>query len=407
MKGKQPFLLLIVPLLLVLAACSGSPPEGTLEAALTTPSAGKIYAAINASSTGKVSFRNNTSSSVTYTASESAPWLTIESGGTGTLAANATGTVRLRGTCGATTTPRTTTLTIATPAQTKSSQVTLYCSAYNIQLIYNSSITASQRTVFRQAAARWSRIITGDVPNATFTKAAGECGAGEPAFNGTVDDLVIYAAVEPIDGPGGILGSAGPCFIRTPSGLSIYGTMRFDSADVANLEAGGTFSAVILHEMGHVLGIGTLWDFKGLISYTPTTSSCRTTPTFTLAPVFTGTNARIQYGILGGLGNVPIEDGGGAGTRCGHWDEEIFDNELMTGFLNSQVSNPLSKLTIGSLADLGYQVNYANASSYSIPACSPTCLRLPSVGINIVAQEEILKPVAAVTSDGKVINLSK
>jgi hypothetical protein len=34
--------------------------------------------------------------------------------------------------------------------------------------------------------------------------------------------------------------------------------MQFDSADVANMYANGTWTNVILHEIGHILGIGTL-----------------------------------------------------------------------------------------------------------------------------------------------------
>ena len=36
--------------------------------------------------------------------------------------------------------------------------------------------------------------------------------------------------------------------------------MQFDVADMAKLISNGTLQSVVLHEMGHVLGIGTLWD---------------------------------------------------------------------------------------------------------------------------------------------------
>ena len=88
--------------------------------------------------------------------------------------------------------------------------------------------------------------------------------------------MTSFASVEPIDGVGGILGSAGPCLIRTTGGLTLYGVMRLDSADVTTLEVAGTFDEVILHEMGHVLGIGSLWQVSGffnLISYPPTTAA--------------------------------------------------------------------------------------------------------------------------------------
>jgi hypothetical protein len=66
--------------------------------------------------------------------------------------------------------------------------------------------------------------------------------------------ITIQAIVDPIDGVGGILGSAGPTVTFSPfifddtiggghSSLPIAGEMTFDSADVASLEADGTFGA--------------------------------------------------------------------------------------------------------------------------------------------------------------------
>jgi hypothetical protein len=39
----------------------------------------------------------------------------------------------------------------------------------------------------------------------------------------------------------------------------------------------------------------------------------------------------------------------------------------MTGFLNMGL-NPLSRLTVGSLEDLGYAVNYTAADPYTLPS---------------------------------------
>ena len=36
--------------------------------------------------------------------------------------------------------------------------------------------------------------------------------------------------------------------------------MSFDTADLAQMAADGTLVDVITHEMGHVIGIGTIWD---------------------------------------------------------------------------------------------------------------------------------------------------
>ena len=91
----------------------------------------------------------------------------------------------------------------------------------------------------------------------------GICGQPSiPAVNETVDDLLIFAEVRAIDGVGGILGAAGPCLIRVANGLTIIGYMEFDEADLVDLAAFGHLEDVVLHEMAHVLGLGTLspWD---------------------------------------------------------------------------------------------------------------------------------------------------
>lgn len=42
----------------------------------------------------------------------------------------------------------------------------------------------------------------------------------------------------------------------TSSQISLKGAMNFDVDDIRSLEENGTFESIILHEMGHVIGIG-------------------------------------------------------------------------------------------------------------------------------------------------------
>lgn len=220
---------------------------------------------------------------------------------------------------------------------------------FQITLSFDAGVTASQRLVFQRAADRWSQIITGDLPSVTD--------------NGTfVDDLLINASVRMIDGVGGILGQAAPTDVRVGQrGLPWKGRMEFDSADVANMEANGTLQSVILHEMGHVIGIGTLWSDFGVLEGRGTAD-----------PEFVGANALREYQSIFNLPNaagVPVENGGGPGTRDGHWRESVFRTELMTGFAEPPgTPMPISRITVGSLQDLGYAVTYAAADPFARPA---------------------------------------
>lgn len=233
--------------------------------------------------------------------------------------------------------------------------------AFDIAVVIVGTMSASQRDAFTSAAARWEEVIVGDIPNFSGTLSAGECDLPQD-LNG-VDDVVIIAEIREIDGPGGTLGQAGPCFIRSGAGapLPLTGRMEFDEDDVADLERAGAFRDVILHEMGHVLGIGTLWDVEPLDLLSGAGGS---------DPFFTGAGARAAFDAAGGsarTGNrVPVENTGGQGTRDGHWRESVHDNELMTGFLNLS-SNPLSAITIESLRDMGYVVDVTVADPYTVP----------------------------------------
>ena len=70
-----------------------------------------------------------------------------------------------------------------------------------------------------------------------------------------------------------------------------------------------------------------------------------------------------QRGGGSGPTAVPVENTGRPGTRNAHWRETIFLNELMSGFI-AEIGNPLSRMTVGSLQDLGYIVNIDAAEAY-------------------------------------------
>ncbi len=227
---------------------------------------------------------------------------------------------------------------------------------FNITLRFTNGATNAQKDFFEIAAARWQGIITGDVPDTEGAIGARSCGNGfpTPSFTGGIDDVLIDVVLVPIDGPGAVLGAAGPCLVRKDDALTQYGIMLFDTADLDFMAGQGIFDEVVVHEMGHVLGIGTLWNFRRSLLTASLTD-----------PRFVGLAGIAGYRVVGGTSSaIPVEEGGGPGTARGHWDEESFDTELMTGFIGRRA--PLSVMTIGSMADLGYVVNNAAADDYRI-----------------------------------------
>ncbi|WP_030608475.1 leishmanolysin-related zinc metalloendopeptidase [Streptomyces sclerotialus] len=232
----------------------------------------------------------------------------------------------------------------------RAQEIAATTSPFTIEVRFLGGLTASQRSSFATAADRWTKVIVGDLPSVTVD-------------NENIDDVLILAQGVSLDGAGKVLGQAGPTHIRPPgigaaSLLPAKGIMSFDTADLASMEANGLLNDLIAHEMGHVLGVGTLWNSKSLLKGIGTSN-----------PTFVGAGAMQEYGVLRGDGTptrVPVENTGGPGTRESHWREAVFRNELMTGFIGNMV-NPLSRLTAASLDDLGYQADRSAAQSYELP----------------------------------------
>lgn len=207
-------------------------------------------------------------------------------------------------------------------------------SKYSINVEFQGGLSATQMAIFNDSANRWSEVITSEL------------------------SLNIEAKGTAIDGPGRVLGQAGPRSVKAGTLFPDNGIMEFDTADLAAMEADGSLFNVILHEMGHVIGIGTLWKYHGFLEGEGTAN-----------PLFVGPKAMSEYGVL--LGNsstkVPAANTGGAGTADSHWRETTFGNELMTGYADRGLL-PLSRLTAAMLEDMEYEVNYDAVDPYIIPS---------------------------------------
>ncbi|MCZ6607619.1 MAG: hypothetical protein O7A64_08135 [Alphaproteobacteria bacterium] len=232
---------------------------------------------------------------------------------------------------------------------------------YNIEINFKGSWTADLKEAFTLSADLISGLITEDIADVFWR-------------GKIIDDIRIEAKLTEIDGEGDILGRAGPTAIRTDGFLPAVAIMEFDVADApilnsmpstsGTLGSGGTiWDDVVVHEMMHSIGFGTIWTYLDLLAGGD--------PAY---PTFTGPNAIAAYDVNSfnppaGYPDpddadygVPVEGTGGRGTKNSHWDEGTFDDEIMTGYIEiedwgsttNDSGNFLTDMTVASLYDLGY-----------------------------------------------------
>ena len=147
-------------------------------------------------------------------------------------------------------------------------------------------------------------------------------------------------------------------------------------------DGNSSYYHVFLHELGHILGIGSLWDLTDFpkIAYVEDSQT---------KYYYTGEKALQEYKNYfpdydnNNFVGIPFEDDGSSGTMNVHPEEGsegsissddryingVFhpglDTELMSGWLDSFPTNaPLSRITLGFLDDMGYIVDYNKADTY-------------------------------------------
>jgi hypothetical protein len=273
-----------------------------------------------------------------------------------------------------------------------------------IELQYVQQPTPSQELYFDDATLRWAILIPGRLTPQQVNVAAGACGAGSPALDRVVDDLLVIVRIAAIDNAFGTLAHAGPCLLRPGGGLPVVAQLTVDAADIGRMQADGTLDDLVLHELAHALGFGTLWQVRGLLE-NPSLPSSRGADTH-----FDGVYAIAAFDSIGGTGytageKVPVENVlQGSGTRDSHWRLSVFENELMTGIMSSS-SSPMSRVTVASLRDLGYEVDELAADPFQIgpfPVPAPAPPAGPTV-VYSVGDDVLRGPIHVLGPDGRIL----
>lgn len=293
--------------------------------------------------------------------------------------------------------------------------------SFNIDLIFSGDpINETQAAAFERAADYWMAVLA-ETELTDVTLDTTPLGCGEDTAEqrmASADDLVIVANVRQTNRIG--LAFGGVCRIRDQSGLPYVGRIIVSSEALGNLEQWADAQStsglellenLILHEIGHVLGIGTLWG--DLIAGSSSDD-----------PHFTGPLAIAAFDDAGGAdyaggAKVPVEE-----RIEAHWREDVFDGdeqaEVMTPTITIGAS--LSAITIQSLADLGYTVDVSRAHPYRLPGTDVVAgdvagSRAGAAGIRTGAAaqggaavyrvgDDVLRgPVLATDADGRVVRV--
>jgi len=237
---------------------------------------------------------------------------------------------------------------------------------------------SQDRAIVEDVINRWSRIITGPIfPN---------------------DNCELSVKIEFKDLGNNVLGSAVPTNFRKyqnhyiPCEGEVSLNIRNWKEQRTQIKKDGKTNAyyTLLHEFGHVLGIGTYWRAPDDNQPRANLLDVRYKEIIDGYPVYTryiGQNALAKYKDTmnnQSLSFIPIEDDGGAGTYGGHAEEGEetsngikyhdghshpgLDRELMTGI--SEIDDEpeiLSSITVGFLHDIGFDVKYEESDDGTYP----------------------------------------
>ena len=223
-------------------------------------------------------------------------------------------------------------------------------SPFDIELVFLDDFTADEQKVWHRIARRWESALQMDFPDSTFSSTQSTtCGGHSIRIPAGVqiDALRIYITrFDDVDPYGRRVRGYGGSIFRSSS-IPIAGCVgiKVELGALHDLWATG------LHEIGHVLGIGSIWRKSGMLLG------------LNGDIYFAGPQAIAAFNRAGGTdyqgAKVPVEGTVGGG----HWHRRVLAGELMSPY-----GNALSAITLGALSDLGYTVDFSAADPYELPS---------------------------------------
>ncbi|MCT7986603.1 pre-peptidase C-terminal domain-containing protein [Laspinema sp. A4] len=202
-------------------------------------------------------------------------------------------------------------------------------------------LTDAHRQTIRKAADRIEQMVTQSPFNVPHT---------------------LIVDIESGDFGPGFLASAGPTRVRRldTAPIPVHGEVVFNTNPESDLlDHPRYLYDTMVHELTHVVGFGTLWeDYQAIADYNQGLYDANT---------FAG---QVYGEMLGTFIPTPVEltVNVGEGSDLGHWRKNpTFDNEIGVEAGHPNEQQVTSALTLASLRDLGWTVNYGAVEEYILP----------------------------------------
>lgn len=248
---------------------------------------------------------------------------------------------------------------------------------FDIELRYIGWTPSSdEEQQLREAASRWESVIVEGHPD-SYVRVTEEQIAALPAaeecqpLSERVDDLVVFVTTTGEESP---LAAGKICSVDGGgTGLPTSGRVKLSTRVLDGGDREDQLKLAVEHELGHILAYAPgLWNLDRDLDGSPElslvpgyTGDC---PTGT-AVEYVGAAGVAAYAALGGEGGVPLEPASptSGGSACVHLAEAVFGDALMTPYPDGSGA-PLTSVSVGMLADLGYAVTGSHDDPYVLPA---------------------------------------
>jgi len=249
-----------------------------------------------------------------------------------------------------------------------------------------------------RVANRWRRVIRSAPPGDAVRLQIGECRNAVPVSQ-FISGVRVLLKLDSL--PSRIAGQGGPCVVRS-NGLPLLGTVSLNLLTY-NALSDRKLDDLIQHEVGHVLGLGTIWGraaFSGLVLG----------DTGSADPIFVGPAALSAFSRLGRSGRftgrpVPIQL-----RVLGHWRSDAFGGEVMAPSLIA-AAQPTSSVSVAALRDLGWTVETEAYDDYELP----DAVLSPGVSPRVQSAQpladqslsgDVLLPQLMIRADGRKVRLN-